>query len=326
LDGHTTGNSLSFERFGEIRVNSTGTSLRFPARIGLGTWGFGNSKDNREQELTTVRDALEVGYRLIDSAELYGDGECERIIGTVLEEFGRSRRSELFLISKVLPANASYDGTIRACEASLERLGCEYIDLYFLHSRGELELRETVRAFEELLKRGLVRHIGVSNIGIEDFQKWQAAEKSIGISNPVRVQEIGYSIDHPGIEFGMLEWQRKRGIQTIAYEPLSHGRLAQHPALAEIGRARGFSAAQIALAWCLRQPDVIAIPKTVRKERLVQNLQAADIKLTADELRQIDQAFPVPHRWLRQNKLIRSARSVVRKLTGRTGPNGPPQH
>ena len=292
----------------------------------MGTWGFGDVPERREQELAAVKAALDIGYRIIDTAELYGNGECERIIGAVLAQFGRARRSELFLISKVLPANATYEGTIRACENSIERLGCEYLDLYFLHSRGTLPLKDTVRAFDELLKRGLVRHIGVSNLGAEGFEEWRAAERSVGIRSPAVCQEIGYSVDHPGIEFGLLDWQRARGIQTIAYEPLGRGRLTQHPVLAELGRARGASAAQIALAWCLRQPDVIAIPKSVHPERLAENLRAADIKLTAEELRRIDRAFPVRNRWLRQSKLIRGARSVVRRLTGRTSASGPPQH
>jgi diketogulonate reductase-like aldo/keto reductase len=290
--------------------------LRFPQRVGLGTYRMGESADRHEEEVAAVRFALDVGYRMLDTAELYGDGGCERMLASALTSFGRARRSELFIISKVLPANAARADTIRSCEASIQRLGCEYLDLYLLHSKGTLPFVETVRAFDELLKRGLVRQIGVSNFAVDDLVAWRKAEERVGIRSRAKVNQLLYRMDRRGVEYGLLDYQRAHGMQMMASEPLGHGSLPKHPLLIELGRERGVSAAQIALAWLLREPDMIVIPKSVHPQRIEENLRAADLRLSAEELRRIDQAFPLRHRWLKKNRLLRTARSTARRVVG----------
>jgi diketogulonate reductase-like aldo/keto reductase len=288
--------------------------LEIPGRIGLGTAGLGEPGADQDREVAVVNFALDTGYRLIDTAEMYAAGGAERVIGRALKAFGASRRSELFIISKVYPENASHAGTVKACEASLERLDSEYIDLYLLHWRGPHAFTETLRGFDELLERKLVRNIGVSNFDVDDLLEWRKAERRVGIRATAKADEISYRLDRRGIEYGQLAWQRAHGIQTIAYGPLGQGELTQHPVLMEIGRKRGISAAQIALAWCLREPDIVVITKSAKPERIADNFGASTVSLTAEELARIDQAFPLRHRWLKGNPLIRYARSTARKL------------
>lgn len=278
---------------------------------------MGESAARRDEEVAAVKFALDIGYRVFDTAELYGDGGCERIIGSALSAFGAARRSELFVISKVVAANASRADTVRSCEASIERLGCDYLDLYLLHWRGTIAFTETLRAFDELLQRRLVRHIGVSNFGVDDFEEWREAEQRVGVRAKAICNQLPYRVDARGIEYGLLSWQRARGIQMMAAEPLGRGTLPQHPFLVELGRERGVSAAQVALAWCLREPDVVVIPESVHPQRIEDNLRAADLRLSPEELNRIDQAFPLRQRWLRQNRLLRTARSTVRRVIRR---------
>jgi diketogulonate reductase-like aldo/keto reductase len=174
-------------------------------------------------------------------------------------------------------------------------MGCEYLDLYLLHWPGSHPFTETLRGFEQLLRRGLIRHFGVSNLDLPQLQQWITDEKRLGLSGAsVQCNQLYYAVSARGIEFDLLPWQRQHHIQTMAYSPLGEGRLARHPLLVELGRARGVSAAQMALAWCIRQSDVVAIPKSAQARRIEENLQAAQLELTAAELQQIDQAFPPP--------------------------------
>jgi diketogulonate reductase-like aldo/keto reductase len=295
-------------------VNFPNNILGIPGRIGLGTAGIGESAERRDQDVAAVKFALDIGYRLIDTAEMYAEGGAERIIGSALAAFGAARRSELFIVSKVYPENASRAGTVKACEASIERLGCKYLDLYLLHWRGSHAFTETLRGFDELLERRLVRNIGVSNFDVDDVQEWRQAEQRVGVRAIAKANEISYRLTRRGIEYGQLAWQRAQGIQTIAYGPLGQGELTQHPVLMELGRKRGISAAQIALAWCLREPDMIVIPKSVNPQRIEDNFRAADVRLSPEELHRIDQAFPLRHRWLKGNPLLRHARSAARRL------------
>jgi len=268
--------------------------LPFPGRIGLGTWRMGESRARRDQEVAAVSHALATGYRLIDTAEMYGEGGAERVIGTALHDFGRARRAELFIVSKVLPGNASRRGTIHACEESIARLGCEYLDLYLLHWRGSHPFRETLQAFIDLHQRGLIRHFGVSNLDLSDLEQWAQAEKALGISDGARCNQLYYCLETRGIEFSLLPWQRARGIATMAYSPLGQGALSSHPLLLEIGRERGLSGAQIALAWSIRDSDVVAIPKSVHPHRIDENHAAAQVHLSAAELARLDEVFPPP--------------------------------
>lgn len=279
-------------------TTSTATSQLFPARIGLGTWKMGESRAARTAEIEVVYQALQLGYRLIDTAELYGNGGAEEVIGAALKSTTVSRE-QLCIVSKVLPDNASRKGTIKACEASLKRLRCEYLDIYLLHWRGAHDFTETLSGFAELQQRGLIRRFGVSNLDVRALQRWQAAEQQLDLHDTLCTNQVHYCISKRGIEFDLLPWQREQGISAMAYSPLGLGELARHPLLLQIGAAHAagpISAAQVALAWVLRHPEVVAIPKTARPQRLLENLRAAEVQLTSDELAQIDAAFPPPQR------------------------------
>jgi diketogulonate reductase-like aldo/keto reductase len=275
-------------------MTAAGDATHFPGRIGLGTWEMGNASAQRKHEIGAVKHALDVGYRLLDTAEMYADGGAERIIGSALKAFGAARRAELYIVSKVVPGNASRNGTARACEASIARMGCDYLDLYLLHWPGAHRFTETLRGFDDLLQRGLIRHFGVSNFDTEELQRWLQAQKSLGLTATTHCNQLYYCLEARGIEFRLLPYQRARAIPTMAYSPLGRGALARHPLLARLGRERQVSAAQIALAWCLREPDVIAIPKSVNPARIDENLAAAQLRLGPAELAQLDQAFPPP--------------------------------
>jgi diketogulonate reductase-like aldo/keto reductase len=256
---------------------------------------MGVSAAQRKHEIAAVGHALDIGYRLLDTAEMYAEGGAERIIGSALKTFGAARRGELFIVSKVLPGNASRSGTARACEASIDRMGCEYLDLYLLHWSGRHRFSDTLRGFDDLLQRGLIRYFGVSNLDTDELQRWLQAEQSLGLGTTTRCNQLYYCAEARGIEFQLLPYQRAHAIPTMAYAPLGRGSLARDPVMAQLGRERRVSAAQIALAWCLREPDVIAIPKSVHPARLEENLRAAELHLSPAELRQIDQAFPPPN-------------------------------
>ena len=275
-------------------MSARGETMHFPGRIGLGTWQMGGSAAERKREIAAVKHALELGYRLLDTAEMYADGGAERIIGSALKAFGAARRAELYIVSKVLPTNASRSGTARACEASIERMGCDYLDLYLLHWPGAHPFGETLRGFDDLMQRGLIRRFGVSNLDLQELQRWLQAEKTLGLRAGTQCNQLYYCAEARGIEFELLPFQRAHAIATMAYSPLGRGSLARHALLAQLGRERRASAAQIALAWCLRAPDVIAIPKSVHPARIEENLQAAQLRLSDAELRRIDEAFPPP--------------------------------
>ena len=278
----------------QIAMNAPAAPLKFPGRIGLGTWRMGGSSSQRTVEAAAVSHALAVGYRLLDTAEMYAEGGAERVIGDALKSFGHARRQELTIVSKVMPGNASRAGTVKACEASIARMGCEYLDLYLLHWPGRHPFKETIRGFQELLGRNLIRHYGVSNLDVSDMRQWVEAERSLGLTRGVECNQLYYSVQTRGVEFSLLPWQRERTIQTMAYSPLGEGSLTQDPQLRQIAARRNATAAQIALAWCIREPDVVAIPKSVDHHRIEENFNAAQISLSADELALIDRHVPPP--------------------------------
>jgi diketogulonate reductase-like aldo/keto reductase len=255
---------------------------------------MGGSSSQQIIEAAAVSHALAVGYRLLDTAEMYADGGAERVIGNALKSFGRARRAELTIVSKVMPDNASRAGTIKACEASIARMGCEYLDLYLLHWPGRHPFKETMRGFQELLGRNLIRHYGVSNLDVSDMRQWVEAERSLGLTPGVACNQLYYSVQTRGIEFSLLPWQRERGIQTMAYSPLGEGSLTRNPQLRGIAARRDATAAQVALAWCIREPDVVAIPKSVDHGRIEENFNAVQVTLDAEELAVIDRHFPPP--------------------------------
>lgn len=256
--------------------------------LGLGTWHMGEGEASPQEEAASLRAGLDLGMTVIDTAEMYADGGAEEVVGEAI----RGRRDAVFLVSKVLPYNASRAGTIAACEASLRRLGTDHIELYLLHWRGRHPLAETVEAFERLKAEGKIGAWGVSNFDEPDMTELLAA------AEPARpaTNQVLYNLARRGIEYDLLRWSRVQGIPLMAYSPLDEGRLIGHPALEEIGRIHDASSAQVALAFLLAQPGVIAIPKSAAPERVRENFRAGEIRLTSEDLRLLDEAFPPPTR------------------------------
>ncbi len=277
-----------------MRLVRLASGEQLPA-LGLGTWRMGETKRSRTAEVSAVTTAIEIGYRLIDSAEMYGDGGAEEIVGQAVQQAFRAgtlKREDLTIVSKVLPSNASHAGVMRACERSLKRLQLDMMDLYLLHWRGSVPLKDTVAAFEQLRNEGIIRHWGVSNFDTADMQQLCSLPDG---ANCV-ANQVYYSASERNIEFGLLPWQRENGIATLAYSPIDQGALARDPTFATIGRRHGVSASSAALAWVLRQPDVIAIPKAVSASHLLENYRASQLELSAEDLAQVDASFPPPTR------------------------------
>jgi diketogulonate reductase-like aldo/keto reductase len=273
------------------------TNHAVPA-LGLGTWRMGESavtSRSRAAEIDAVHLALDVGYRMIDTAEMYGEGGAEEVVGAALRAWMASpghRRDDVFIVSKVYPHNASRNGVVAACERSLKRLALDRVDLYLLHWRGQHPLRDTVAAFEQLQRDGRIRHWGVSNFDTGDMRElW-----SLPSGEACAANQVYYSASERGIEFDLMPALRERGVPAMAYCPIDQGALARDKTFAQVGARHGVSAAQAALAWVLAQPGVIAIPKAVREAHLRENFAAESLQLKADDHAQIDRAFPPPRR------------------------------
>ncbi|MFL6699969.1 MAG: aldo/keto reductase [Vitreoscilla sp.] len=267
-------------------------SLSLPV-LGLGTWRLGESRSTRQAEIASVRTALDLGYRLIDTAEMYGEGGAEEVVGRALEDAIRAgdvRRDEVIVVSKVYPHNASRAGTRQACERSRRRLGLDTIDIYLLHWRGEHPLRETVDAMQQLAADGHIRRWGVSNFDVDDMAELTA------ISDDCATNQVWYSLGERDPEYALLPWLRARGMPLMAYSPIDQGRAARDPVLGQIASARGLTPVQVALAAVLAQPDVIAIPKATGAAHLKENLAAAELILGPAELEAIERQFPRPVR------------------------------
>ncbi len=256
-------------------------------RLGLGTWRMGESRGVRKDEVRVLRHALDRGMRLIDTAEMYGDGGAEQVVGEALRDWGGGRES-LFLVSKIYPWNASRRGTRKACEASLRRLGVDCIDLYLLHWRGEHPLADTVAALEQLCEEGKIRYWGVSNFDTADMRELAA----IDTGGRCQVNQVYYNLAKRWPEATLLPWQRRRGVATMAYSPLDQGRLLKHPIVREIAENYGVKPVQIALAWLLAFDDVITIPKSSRSEGVDAIFASAGVQLSEAELVRLNQAFP----------------------------------
>ncbi|MGN8079522.1 aldo/keto reductase [Variovorax sp. 22077] len=265
--------------------------------LGLGTWRMGEDAKRRADEVKAVREAIALGYRLIDTAEMYGEGGAETVIGQAIGEALRAndaRRDELFIVSKVYPHNASRRGTRDACERSLKRLGLDALDLYLLHWRGSHPLRETVAAMHSLVADGRIAHWGVSNFDVDDMEE---VEEAIGAEGPgCAANQVYLSLGERGPEFSLLPWQRERGIPLMAYSPIDQGALAEDDGLAELAARLGVTAAQLALAAVIARPGVVAIPKAVRSAHLKENLAAAELKLDAATLAELDRLHSPPRR------------------------------
>jgi len=253
---------------------------------GQGTWHMGESRGQRAAETAALKLGIELGITLIDTAEMYGSGVAEEIVA---EAMGNNR-DELFIVSKVLPYNASRQGTIAACENSLKRLKTDRIDLYLLHWRGSHPFAETLAGFEQLKRDGKIRHHGVSNFDHSDMEEWFKLSNGKSVAS----NQILYNLARRGPEFEVIPWCRERNISIMAYSPVDQGRMLGHKALADVGARHGATPAQVALAWLQRQDGMIVIPKASRQEHVRENLGALDLKLTEQDLSDLDRAFPPP--------------------------------
>lgn len=260
--------------------------------LGMGTWQMGENPKHRQREIDALRRGFELGLSLIDTAEMYGEGGAEDVIGQALlsGKADASRRSDLFLVSKVYPHNASKRGAIAACERSLKRLNTDYLDLYLLHWRSSIPLPETLDAFQTLQQSGKIRSYGVSNFAVKEME---AAIHQPGGSG-ITTNQVLYNLMRRGIEWDLLPWCRQHQMPIMAYSPIEQGRLLTHPILKAMAQSRNVTAAQVAIAWLLHQDHVIVIPKSSRIDHVEQNRAALDLQLSGDELNRLNAAFSSP--------------------------------
>lgn len=263
--------------------------------LGLGTWRLGESAAKSDQEVALIRDAVDLGYRLFDSAEMYGEGGAERVLGRALSDAVRLQgvqREQLHIVSKAYPHHADAAGLRRACDASRRRLNVDTIDLYLLHWRGETPLAETLDGFAKLQQAGWIRHWGVSNFDTADMQElWRSPGAQACAAN-----QVYYSLSERGVEFDLLPAMRERSIPLMAYCPIDGGRITHHAALATLASSLGFSAAQLALTWLLRQRGVMVIPKAGRKAHLLDNWRSQELHVPPPAWASLESMFPKPTR------------------------------
>ncbi|MEU7453022.1 aldo/keto reductase [Streptosporangium roseum] len=256
------------------------------AVLGMGTWRMGEVPSRRGEEIAALRLGLELGMTLIDTAEMYGDGKAEQLVGEAIA----GHRDEVFLVSKALPRHATFKGVIAACEGSLRRLGTDRLDLYLLHWRGPTPLEETVGAFEELVSRGSIRSWGVSNFDVADMEEVVALPGG----EAVQTDQVLYNLMRRGVEYDLMPWCRGQGLPIMAYSPIEQGRMLTHPALRSVAERHGATPAQVALAWVLREDGVVIIPKAGTREHVRQDHAALALRLTEDDFTSLDGAFPPP--------------------------------
>jgi diketogulonate reductase-like aldo/keto reductase len=268
-----------------MRTVALPSGERVPA-FGMGTWHMGDDTALRAEEIATLRLGLDLGATLIDTAEMYGEGRAEELIGEAIA----GRRDETFIVSKVYPHNGSRPRAVAACNRSLRRLKTDRLDLYLLHWRGNVLLEETMQAFLELQQAGKIRYYGVSNLDLADMRElW-----TIPGGAEVTTNQLLYNLARRGIELDLLPWLREKGVPIMAYSPIEQARLADSRKLMDFARKHGMTPAQASLGWLLTNDDVIVIPKTSRRERLKENLAAIHNRLTRDQLAELDRAFPPP--------------------------------
>lgn len=272
---------------------SLSDNARVPC-IGQGTWFLGERRDNQAREQEALRAGIEAGMTLIDTAEMYGSGKAELLVGRAIKGMDRSR---LFLVSKVYPHNAGRKHIFKSCKDSLERMGTDYMDLYLLHWRGSVPLSETVECMEQLKREGKIRRWGVSNFDTDDMEElW-----SVPGGRNCAVNQVLYHVASRGIEYDLLPWMRQNRVVLMAYCPLAQAGdlrrgLFENPVLKGIADARGATVSQVLLAFAVRDGNTIAIPRTGRKEHALENAAAADVRLTEEELARIDREFAPPSR------------------------------
>jgi diketogulonate reductase-like aldo/keto reductase len=254
--------------------------------MGQGTWHFAERPARRASEIRSLRLGLDLGLNVIDTAEMYADGAAEELVREAIA----GRRDEAFLVSKVLPRHATRRGTVRACEASLRRLGTDRLDMYLLHWRGAVPLKETLAGFADLMAAGLIRHWGVSNFDAPDMAELELLPGG----RAAATNQVLYNLTRRGPEYDLIPWCRAHGVPIMAYSPVEQGRLLGHPALIDVARRHGATPAQIALAWVLRTDDVNAIPRAATPEHVRENAAALELQITQADMIVLDSAFPPP--------------------------------
>ncbi|MGH9881883.1 MAG: aldo/keto reductase [Pyrinomonadaceae bacterium] len=284
--------ATQFNRAPKVRTTLLPSGRPMPV-LGQGTWMMGEDPSRRQSEIAALRLGLDLGMTLIDTAEMYGEGAAEELVGEAIA----GRRGEVFLVTKVYPHNATRRGAVNACARSLQRLKTDYIDLYLLHWRGEVPLSETLEAFQHLKETGRIRDYGVSNFDVEDMEEAFALPGG----DEIATDQVLYNLAHRGIEWDLTTWCRARRIPIMAYSPVGHDsaeqkRMLGHPNIISIASRHNVTPAQVALAWLLRQRDIVAIPKASRPEHIRENRAALEIELTDEDIKELDKAFPPPDR------------------------------
>lgn len=254
--------------------------------LGQGTWYLGENRGTRAEEIATLRLGLDLGLTLIDTAEMYGEGLAEELVGEAIE----GRRDEVFLVSKVYPHNASRQGAVAACERSLRRLKTDRLDLYLLHWRGSIPLEETLEAFAALTRTGKIRYWGVSNFDVDDMEEITSLRRG----SSVATDQVLYNLTRRGVEYDLFPWCRERNIPIMGYSPIEQGRMLQDRALRAVAERCEATTAQVALAWLLKHDSLIVIPRSGKTEHVRENRAALDLKLTGQDLAELDRAFPPP--------------------------------
>jgi len=268
-------------------------TVRLPAgeyvpALGQGTWNMAERSAARAAEIASLRTGLDLGLALVDTAEMYADGAAQELVGEAIA----GRRDEVFLVDKVLPHHADRAGVLAACRTALDRLRTDRIDLYLLHWPGRVPLEETVAAFTDLQQQGRIRYWGVSNFDTA----WMGRLDRVDPGQQVQTDQVLYNLTRRGPEFDLFPACADRGLPVMAYSPIEQGRLLGHPALRAVALRHDATPAQVALAWVLRRPGTIVIPKTGSRQRVVENAGAMDVRLTSDDLGELDRAFPPPQR------------------------------
>jgi diketogulonate reductase-like aldo/keto reductase len=254
--------------------------------LGQGTWKMGESRGRRKDEVAALTHGIDLGMTLIDTAEMYAEGGAEEVVAEAI----KGRRPKVFLVSKVYPHNASRSGVVAACERSLKRLRTDRLDLYLLHWRGSIALGETLEGFEDLVKAGKIRSFGVSNFDTGDMRELHRLPGGRGAA----ANQVLYNLGHRGIEFDLLPWAEGEKLPIMAYSPLEIGPLLRNAGLRRVAERHEATPAQIALAWVLRRPNVLTIPKASKIEHVQQNREAADIALSSEDLAALDALSPPP--------------------------------
>src|SRR4051812_40290199 len=288
---HRTCHSTFRARGGHAMTATSARTLNLPhgatvPRLGMGTWYLGEDPDDRDIQVSALRTGIEAGLTLIDTAEMYGDGAAEELVGRAVA----GRRDAVFLVSKVLPHHATRRGTAEACRNSLRRLGTDHLDLYLLHWRGRVPLAETVAGFEDLVQAGLIGRWGVSNFDAPDLDELA----SVPAGNRVQTDQVLYNLARRGPEYDLLPRCRETGMPLMAYSPVDHGRLIEHTAVRDMAADKGVTTAQLAIAWVLRLPDVFAVAKASTRAHVIENRAAMEIGFSREELDLLDRLFPPP--------------------------------